>query len=154
MSLLPILLLLGALVGPSFQELPSYTVSKLFQDSIYFLSKTDVPFNLENTNQLCKNIGGYLVEIDSVEEQFFVADFVEATTSSLVMTGETDAAKEGLFVHFNSQKPMPALKWKSGNPDNWGGNPGEDCMNINRYGINDLGCDRTLRYLCELKVVS
>ncbi|GFO36449.1 Cd209 antigen [Plakobranchus ocellatus] len=119
----------------------------MFQNSVYFLSKKPAKFNLRLMNRICKNIGGYLVEIDSRKEQDFVAKFV---TSKSIYSTYTGAIREGTFIYYNSKKPLPALKWYENNPDNRLGN--ENCVLITRGGLHDIRCGYIGTYLCELKV--
>ncbi|GFN88557.1 Cd209 antigen [Plakobranchus ocellatus] len=154
MSVLPILLLLGILVAATFQaeSMPTFVVSEMFQNSVYFLSKQAAKFDLRLMNRICKDIGGYLVEIDSPKEQDFLSKFVTGMTRHYVYTGANDVMREGTFVYYNSKKPMPALKWYENNPDNWLGD--ENCVHITSEGLNDICCDHIAKYLCELKVAS
>ncbi|GFN98794.1 pulmonary surfactant-associated protein d [Plakobranchus ocellatus] len=99
-------------------------------------------------NKLCKAIGGYLVELDSREEQNFVTGFMRAHDKYNAYTGGNDIRREGTFVYYNSKKPMPALKWRPGNPNNWNSN--EDCVQIWWKDLNDITCSRRDKYICEI----
>ncbi|GFN80611.1 collectin-11 [Plakobranchus ocellatus] len=124
------------------------------QERVYTLSRNNVDFNLERMNNFCKRMGGYLAEIDDAEELEFVASKVASITRNLVYIGTNDVDEEGKYVHYNSKKPLPdGLKWKAGNPDNFGGDPGEDCVNLTVAGLNDLDCKRKARYICEIPIV-
>ncbi|GFN77570.1 Cd209 antigen [Plakobranchus ocellatus] len=129
----------------------NYLISGIFDGSVYLLSKKNERFSLESKNDQCKEAGGYLVELDSKEEQDFVAQFSKAAGRSFVYISANDVDKEGTFVQYNSKKPIPQLKWKKGEPNNYAG--GEDCANINVYGLNDLDCSRSSRYLCEIPLM-
>ncbi|GFO44266.1 histone-lysine N-methyltransferase SETMAR [Plakobranchus ocellatus] len=152
MSVPPILLLLGVLVGPSFQGMPMYWVSNVFprSKSIYFLSKRITSISINRRNELCKSIGGYLVELDSREEQDFVNEFARAHSSSHAFTGANDIMLESTFVYYNSKKPMPALKWVFDNPNNWLGD--EDCVLTMWFGLNDIDCLFGGQHICEVKL--
>ncbi|GFN95050.1 collectin-11 [Plakobranchus ocellatus] len=101
-------------------------------------------------NELCKSIGGYLVELDSLDEQNFVTRFVKAHRQYSALTGANDVEREGTFVYYNSKKPMPALKWRYGNPNNWRNK--EHCVQILSTGVNDIHCRRYAQYICEIRV--
>ncbi|GFN86553.1 collectin-11 [Plakobranchus ocellatus] len=152
MSVLLIWLLRGVLGAPSNKDWPSYWASKLFPktNSIYFMSKKKSLFSLHRMNKLCKAIGGYLVELDSREEQKFVTGFMRAHDKYIAFTGGNDVMQEGTFVYYNSKTPMPALKWRPSNPDNW--NNDEDCVQIWWNGLNDIGCSRRSKYICEISL--
>ncbi|GFO14107.1 Cd209 antigen [Plakobranchus ocellatus] len=132
-------------------DVPSFWVSEVFpqSNSVYFLSKRISYDSLDRRNELCKTIGGYLVELDSRDEQNFVAKFVTTISYSYIFTGGNDIRREGHFVQYNSKKPMPALKWVGPNPDNW---RNEDCVEIKMSGLNDISCDYSGQHVCELRV--
>ncbi|GFO46057.1 collectin-11 [Plakobranchus ocellatus] len=152
MSVLLIWLLLGVLGALSKTDVPRYWASKVFPEtkSVYFLSKRRPRFSIHLMNELCKNIDGYLVELDSLDEQNFVAGFLKAHTIYYAFTGANDIKREGTFVFYNSKKLMPALKWLSHEPDNY--NNKEDCVRIRPKGLNDISCKYRDHYICELRV--
>ncbi|GFO45393.1 collectin-11 [Plakobranchus ocellatus] len=146
-----LLLYYGCSSLASVSDVPSFWVSKVFpqSNSVYFLSKKLYHISLDRRNELCKTIGGYLVELDSRDEQNFVAKFVRTLSYSYVFIGGNDIRREGHFVQYNSKKPMPALKWAGPNPDNW---RNEDCLDIMQAGLNDISCNYVGQFLCELRV--
>ncbi|GFN77749.1 Cd209 antigen [Plakobranchus ocellatus] len=125
----------------------AYQVSPLHNGRVYTLSKKDETFNLQKMNDRCKEAGGYLVEIDDQEEQDFVTNFSTRAAGKIIYVGANDLQKEGTFVQYNSKKVMSNIKWKKGEPNNYGS--GEDCVNIRTDGLNDVSCSRTSRYICE-----
>ncbi|GFN89021.1 Cd209 antigen [Plakobranchus ocellatus] len=151
MSVLLIWLLRGVLGAPSYKDVPSYWVSKVFPktNSVYFLSKKKHRCLLHPMNELCKTIGGYLAELDSVDEENFVAGFIKAHTKNNAFIGANDVKREGTFVYYNSKKPMPALKWLRGEPNDLNG---EDCVEFKHTGLNDVKCDYISHYICELRL--
>ncbi|GFN80607.1 mariner mos1 transposase [Plakobranchus ocellatus] len=132
-----------------------YVPSAVYKnEKVYTLSRRNEAFNLEKMNNYCKGMGGYLAEIDDAEELEFVASKVASITRNLVYIGTNDVDEEGKYVQYNSKKPLPdGLKWKAGNPDNYGGDPGEDCVNLTVAGLNDLDCKRQARFICEIPIV-
>ncbi|GFO17597.1 collectin-11 [Plakobranchus ocellatus] len=130
-----------------------YIVSSVYKGSVYLISSEDKTFDIEGIDKLCVDAGGYLVEIDDADEHEFVKKFSAAGGGSLVYTGINDIETEGTFVYTHSKKPLPNLAWKPGNPDNYGGGEGEDCVNVATNGINDLTCKRNARYMCEIPLL-
>ncbi|GFN91419.1 mannose-binding protein a [Plakobranchus ocellatus] len=128
-----------------------YTVSSLFKGRVYTISKKNERFGLQKMNDRCKEIGGYLVEVDNQEEQAFVANFSKFIGNRLAYIGANDIQKEGTFVHYNSEKVMSDVKWVKGEPNNYGS--GEDCLVIKTNGLNDISCSRTSRYICEIPII-
>ncbi|GFO44264.1 hypothetical protein PoB_007076900 [Plakobranchus ocellatus] len=152
MTVLLILRHSGVLGAPTYTDVPSFWVSKVFRksNSVYYLSKKVSKISLDRRNDLCKSIGGYLAELDSRDEQNFVAKFVRAHSGNYVFTGGNDIRREGTFVYYNSKKPMPALQWRHGSPDNWKND--EDCLDIMLGGFNDINCDYSGQYVCEIRL--
>ncbi|GFO47507.1 proteoglycan 4 [Plakobranchus ocellatus] len=128
-----------------------YEISSIFQGRVYIASRGDTVFGLYTMNQICITEGGYLVELDSEDEQQFVATFLGTLGNHLYYTGANDVDSEGNFVYYNSQKPVQSVVWKSGEPNNSGGD--EDCTNLNLSGLNDNRCARSSRFVCEIPVV-
>eukprot|EP00092_Neocalanus_flemingeri_P054627 GFUD01064359.1.p1 GENE.GFUD01064359.1~~GFUD01064359.1.p1 ORF type:complete len:250 (+),score=57.08 GFUD01064359.1:81-830(+) len=98
----------------------------------------------------CKEIGGYLLEINSQEEQ----DLIEKTTKALgwaelklhIWLGLNDKEREGTFVWEHSQQGVSdgLTNWEAGQPNNYGDN--EDCCYTGFKGTisgkwHDAPCD-------------
>ncbi|GFN80612.1 Cd209 antigen [Plakobranchus ocellatus] len=132
-----------------------YVPSAVYKETkIYTLSRRTMNFDLEKMNNFCKEMGGYLAEIDDAEEFEFVASKIATITRYPVYIGTNDVEEEGKYVHYNSKKPLlDGLKWKAGNPDNVGDEPGEDCMIIKPDGLNDNACNQSSRFICEIPIV-
>ncbi|GFN97586.1 Cd209 antigen [Plakobranchus ocellatus] len=148
-------------LGPKFLEAANklasidrvtYSVSSVYKDRVYIATRVDAPFNITAAGQECEDAGGYLVEIDDREEQDFVGAF-GAQAGRIVLTGENDIETEGSFVHYQSKKPMPDLLWYRGNPDNYGPEPGEDCVNVYKAGLNDINCNYRGKFMCEIPLM-
>ncbi|GFO16313.1 Cd209 antigen [Plakobranchus ocellatus] len=133
-----------------FPDISNYLVSRKFRHSIYLLYKHYINFRPFDAHRLCGNFGAHLVELDSLEEQDFLQKLViqSNNTNKYVFVGVTDLMHEGTFIHFFSGKPMPTLRWKKGNPDNW---QEQDCVEINWYGLNDVRCLLRGSFICEIR---
>ncbi|GFN77742.1 collectin-11 [Plakobranchus ocellatus] len=125
-----------------------FLISALYKGRVYIMNKKTESFSLQKMNDRCKENGGYLVEIDDQEEQEFVAKFSIVLGSSMVYIGANDVKKEGTFVQYNSNKLVRNVKWMKGEPSNYKGV--EHCVVIRTYGLNDISCGRTYRYICEV----
>ncbi|GFO16291.1 Cd209 antigen [Plakobranchus ocellatus] len=138
--------------APEGYDISDYLVSKPFQGSIYLVQKHRSNFHLFHKNQHCRKFGGYLVELNSLEEEDYVQKLVNESNNfgKFVFTGANDIKRENSFFFYNSKQPMPTLRWKPGNPDNW---KNEDCVDINWYGINDRRCNQYSTYICEIKFI-
>ncbi|GFO22465.1 C-type lectin domain family 3 member a [Plakobranchus ocellatus] len=134
-----------------------FDVSPILKDRFYLASKDEVAFNIEAANQECKSSGGYLVELDDLEEYrnllwYFLERVPRADT---FWTGGNDIDIEGEFIYYNSRKPVPNVDswWMRGQPDNAGDS--EDCLEIRKsYDglINDWICGRTGKFVCEIEL--
>ncbi|GFO31971.1 C-type lectin [Plakobranchus ocellatus] len=162
MALLSIFLLLAALVITTVQGNLSplrwpgrgdggdatYITVK-YGNSKYLISRKAEPFDLAKMNGRCRGSGGYLLQIDNRTEDSYVRyKLKKIRDRSLVYTGITDLGSEGRFYNYNDKTPAGYLKWRRRQPDNWRGK--EHCVNISRWGLNDIDCGRTARYICEI----
>ncbi|GFO02017.1 collectin-11 [Plakobranchus ocellatus] len=132
-------------------DLDQYVLSDIFRDSVYVISRVDASFELEKNNQICKEMGGYLAEVDDREEEDFLGNFATETAGKIfVYIGINDVEKEGEYVYYTSKKPLVVanFKWWYNNPDDY--NKNEDCMNVDIKGLNDLDCFRKARFMCEI----
>ncbi|GFO02032.1 collectin-11 [Plakobranchus ocellatus] len=132
-------------------DMDQYVLSDIFRDSVYVISRVDASFELEKNNQICKEMGGYLAEVDDKEEENFPGSFATETAGKLfVYIGINDVEKEGEYVYYTSKKPLVVanFKWWYNNPDDY--NKNEDCMNVDMNGMNDLDCFRKARFMCEI----
>ncbi|GFO28078.1 collectin-12 [Plakobranchus ocellatus] len=99
-------------------------------------------------NDRCKGLGGYLVQIDDVDESQFVQFLTTAVSGrGPFFTGITDEETEGRFYTYNDRKIAKYLDWRWFQPDNWWN---EDCVEIGYYGLNDAKCGKSGRYVCEV----
>jgi cysteine-rich repeat protein len=100
----------------------------------------------------CVGGGGHLVSISSKAENDFVylnvmpSDFLDPTSPRWI--GLNDKAIEGSFV-WSSGEPLSYTNWRSGEPNDSGGN--EDCVE-QRWSDgkwNDNNCTQTRLFICE-----
>ncbi|GFO43771.1 pulmonary surfactant-associated protein a [Plakobranchus ocellatus] len=113
----------------------------------YSVSKRHEPFNLAQMNDRCKQIGGYLVQIDDKHESFQVAQIAKWSGGfGPYFTGITDEGSEGHFYNYNDKTPAKYLRWRWFQPDNW---RGENCVEMYGFGLNDKRCGKRGRYICE-----
>ncbi|GFR89927.1 C-type lectin 11 [Elysia marginata] len=119
------------------------------QDKMYFVTKTEAPFDILAADSFCGQFGGYLAEIDDEEEYKFIVNFLWKVGGHAFMTGGYDINREKHWVYWRSGKPVEYLRWSESNPDNYRGV--EDCMEISlsRGGFNDVDCKSSKKFLCE-----
>ena len=130
-----------------------YDVSDIYSDSVYAVSKSVGPFSIASDNNYCAMSGGYLVEIDDLQEYNLVLKLVSNIGGAEdFLTGGNDIHSEGHFVYYHSKKPVPRLPWKPGQPNNYDGV--DDCMGIqlNDRLLNDRPCYSgwSGKYVCEI----
>ena len=101
----------------------------------------------------CVGAGGHLASIHSSAENALVAGLHGGV---LVWVGLNDRAAEGTFA-WSSGEPFNFTSWFVTEPNNSGGVPGEDCVEmpfttgsvIGGTGWNDRNCDQLTAYVCE-----
>jgi cysteine-rich repeat protein len=95
--------------------------------------------------------GWHLATITSDQERDFIDTVIDPTGGTWI--GLSDISVEGTFVWANGE-PFSYTSWNGGEPNNFGG--GEDCVESieedpsQTDDWNDLGCNNTRPYLCEL----
>ncbi|GFO16503.1 C-type lectin [Plakobranchus ocellatus] len=147
MSVSAILLLLGALMIASVEGYVSYHQEFRFPKR-YYVSMEYEPFGLAKMHGRCKTLGGHLVTLDDKDEFDYVKFVVGAVRGrGPFFTGITDTKQEGTWLNYHDSKPAKYLKWRWFQPDNYWG---EDCVEIGYYGLNDKGCEKKGRYICEV----
>ena len=131
-----------------------FDVSGEYEGRIYLINRQTMQSNIGKKNKVCTAKGGYLVEFYNQKEFDFVYKFAKAIGGGEhFMSGGNDLDNEGVFTYFHSKKPVPYLKWLSGQPDDYRGK--EDCMSfrLDPYGLNDLEChDKSVRLICEIPI--
>ena len=104
---------------------------------------------------VCKAIGGYLIEITSQEQNHYVEAILYEHPEQTVWVGATDLVSEGKWYWAASDMPVSSAftYWNPGQPDN--GQPGgENCMEFmnsvnsgNHW--NDNQCDSKHSFICQ-----
>merc|ERR1719234_812575 len=125
-----------------------------------------------NARRECKQSGGYLVEVDSQEEQDAIMNEItsrgwDGHTHYGFWIGLTDIFHDGTWVWDNLGKPLDFSKWASGEPNNYNG--AQHCVAMKVWGAedddtndgkwDDISCetmktgnfslDSTVGYICE-----
>ena len=121
----------------------------------------------------CKQSGGYLVEVDSQEEQDAILREIasrgwDGDTHFGFWIGLTDIFHDGTWVWDNLGKPLDYSNWASGEPNNYNG--AQHCVAMKVWGSvydvdndfkwDDISCDTiktgnfsgldtTIGYICE-----
>ena len=99
----------------------------------------------------CKQSGGFLVEIDSEEEQNALMNEITARgwdgqTHFGFWIGLTDIFHDGTWVWDNLGRPLDFSYWASGEPNNWNGI--QHCAAINLEWASghwdDVGCEAVM----------
>ncbi|GFN98050.1 collectin-10 [Plakobranchus ocellatus] len=127
-----------------------YTVSSMYSNSVYAVHMSEENYDLPMINNLCYGLGGRVAEIDDKYEQMFVGDFVKRLGNYGYYIGANDVKSEGSFVQFDSNNPVPDLKWEQGQPKSPGTN--EDCVQITESGLVNVECGQLSRFVCEVRV--
>ena len=101
----------------------------------------------------CTAWGGTLMSIGGVSEQVQAEILMRASTVLTAWIGLTDSASEGTFL-WPDGTPFTYARWNtdSGEPNNNGEAPGEDCVQIVAewgYRWNDAACSRSFPAICE-----
>ncbi|XP_041374047.1 perlucin-like protein [Gigantopelta aegis] len=106
-----------------------------------------------SADEMCKDLGGYLAEITSPDENKGVINYLEAKNPNVksVWLGGTDILHESTWFWMHSKDPVTFTAWVPGQPDN---SHGENCIHLNKYGSvrwgwNDYDCKTILYGLCE-----
>ncbi|GFR85111.1 CD209 antigen [Elysia marginata] len=120
-----------------------------YKHYVYYVSKREEPFDIDNANQVCRLMGGYLLEIKDNSELHFLIKKIKSLpwTTDAYFTGANDINREGSWMYYNSNSQIPKMTWKSGKPDNYKGQ--EDCMAIYQKQLDDLRCDRKGKFICK-----
>ena len=92
----------------------------------------------------CKEEGGYVVEINTKEEQNFVQEFLNKAKLILpdVFLGASDEDEEGKFVWKHGGTAVEYSNWATGEPND-GGKWGEDCSMLSKelgWQWKDVDC--------------
>ena len=142
--------------------------TECFGGSCYDLHKEHS--SIEGAHAMCKEHGGYVVEIGTRKEQNFVKDFLNraevpareyySDSGDSVWLGASDEDSEGNFYWTNSGTALGEFPgWADGEPNNAGSyySGGEDCTVLDGtrdWQWNDVTCRGRRAVLCERPEVS
>ncbi|XP_063245056.1 hemolymph lipopolysaccharide-binding protein-like [Bacillus rossius redtenbacheri] len=143
------------LSSPPRRPSPSY---ELFPGVGYYKFHT-TPSTWSSAREVCAAEGGHLAIVNSqAEENVLKQLFAEhtslagVTNNDFAFLGFHDRYTEGEYVTIFG-KPLSTtgfVHWGVPQPDNSGGDPGEDCGSVHRSGVlNDITCDWKLAFVCE-----
>ncbi|RUS87614.1 hypothetical protein EGW08_004599 [Elysia chlorotica] len=78
----------------------------------YYVNDVAKPFDLLRANDLCRRHGGYLWEVNDLEELYFVSMALNRDfKGEHFFIGANDIQNEGTFVYYNSGEPIFADRW-------------------------------------------
>ncbi|XP_071943825.1 uncharacterized protein [Antedon mediterranea] len=128
-----------------------------FKGSCYHF-KLDVGLSFTDAQDYCSGKGGYLVVIDSEDENVYITQsMVDLTDKTYVWIGINDIEEEGIWV---PEAPMftSYTNWNPGQPDNYVNYDGEHCAHLQvqngRGGWNDIPCSfNYMGTVCEFQPV-
>ncbi|KAK0065251.1 C-type lectin domain family 10 member A [Biomphalaria pfeifferi] len=133
-----------------------FVESTTFSGSTYLLSKDSLFFYPSFGQAMCGLVGGYLVEVNTIQELNFIKHFLfeKASRFGIVMAGGTDEDHEGLWVNRHSLTKVDSL-WDAGQPDDFQG--AQDCQVFYKpynWNLDDNSCvfnSGEVAFLCEVK---
>uniref|UniRef100_A0A8D3EBR6 Collectin-12 n=1 Tax=Scophthalmus maximus TaxID=52904 RepID=A0A8D3EBR6_SCOMX len=117
------------------------------RDKCYFFSKDLHSF--DDAKAMCESKSALLLIINDMEEQKWLE--TQTFGKGYFWIGLTDREEENVWHWLDGTQPA-FMKWKPGQPDNWGqGNQlGEDCAGLIHEGLwNDFFCEDLISYICE-----
>nr|CAD7452199.1 unnamed protein product [Timema tahoe] len=113
----------------------------------------------EEARRVCAEEGAHLAIVNSKVEMDVILNIwgrhpniIDSYLNSYAHIGFHDLYTEGnyLTVLGDSLLSTDFVPWGANEPNNLGGNPGEDCGTLLREGkFNDINCDTKLAYFCE-----
>ncbi|RUS86568.1 hypothetical protein EGW08_005649, partial [Elysia chlorotica] len=108
-------------------------------------------FNLRKSNNKCRSINGYLLELDDGGELKYLSKVLQRKEAMYyrVYTGGNDVIEEGKFFYINSGKPLLQGHWTTNTPDDTYHR--ENCVEIFPWltTINDVPCLHNFHFICE-----
>ena len=120
-----------------------------FMDSCYNFTSTE-KVAWQDARDKCLEVGGYLAEVDTAEENDFLRTMAHERNIELWIGG-SDLDKEGLWQWSYSKENVSSAfnGWGPGEPN---GGIRENCIHmysIKKYKWNDVSCSNKYAYLCE-----
>lgn len=98
---------------------------------------------------VCQHMDGHLVEIESSEENTYLASKAAALRASF-WTGLSDMQQESVWLWYDSGRHLTSTgfqHWFPNEPNNAGMD--ENCAYIASGSWNDAPCHLALHYICE-----
>ncbi|XP_069703794.1 hemolymph lipopolysaccharide-binding protein-like isoform X2 [Periplaneta americana] len=149
---------IATLVAPPPKAHPGY---ELFPGVGYYKLHTKSAV-WEEAIRICEQEGAHLGIINSDEESQVMGNLlarhpklVDVVHQGVAFLGFHDMYVEGQYVTIFGE-PLNStgyVKWNSNQPDNAGGNPGEDCGSVLTNGkLNDLPCRAKEAFICEQEI--
>ncbi|XP_025098999.1 perlucin-like protein [Pomacea canaliculata] len=115
-----------------------------FEESCYVLIADEV--NYPSSLDICKKLGGYLVEINSERENTFLRLFF-GKKMERVWQGINDISQEGRWVFSRTGYRVLGTYWHKGEPNNY---DNEDCAIFDyRATWFDISCNSLFPLICE-----
>ena len=110
----------------------------------------DKPESWFDAQSLCRATGGFLAEIQNVQQNDLMKKLLSDNKASGVWLGGSDLFQEGKWFWTHSGIPVDDFTdWHAGQPDD--ANSGENCLNLPAVWKqwNDADCDRKLPFVCQ-----
>lgn len=113
---------------------------------VYMFCTNPAPF--ADAEALCATAGHTLVSLDNAAENNAIHDEADDRGGNAWWIGYSDGASEGDWV-WSSGQVTGYTNWGPGEPNDFGD---EDCAELQMFfrTWNDVGCDQSRRFVCEL----
>ncbi|CAL1541107.1 unnamed protein product, partial [Lymnaea stagnalis] len=120
----------------------------------YYLSE-DVYRHDDINSAVCELFGGYLVEVDDVDEQEALKAFMENGTDYFgILISGSGVEREGRWLHQRTGLPVNYTDWRPGEPDD---GVVYNCVTLEKFkdewSMTDNKCHQNpfyIRYVCEM----
>lgn len=120
---------------------------KKIASKYYYIEHSD-RVNWYKADDICRSMGGYLVNIESQDE--FDELVKHLIPAHMYWIGINDLANEGVYRTTATGRAPKFLKWSPHNPNNIFN---EDCVELwyvhNKYQMNDGRCNHDRHFICE-----
>ncbi|XP_029941424.1 macrophage mannose receptor 1-like [Salarias fasciatus] len=119
-----------------------------YEGSCYFFSTE--PKTWKEANAYCLHRRSNLMSIQDVNERLWLRTQIN---SEIYWIGLNDQAVEGVYEWSDGTTFIPYFSyWMQGQPDNYGDEPGEDCVQVVGYNFgqwNDEHCNVSRKFICK-----
>ena len=92
--------------------------TEVYNGHIYELYDYEMSWSF--AKDLCKNMGGHLVTINSADEQEFISQFINRGGKASYWLGATDFQTADGLYHWVTEEPFEYTNWASGEPSSTG----------------------------------